>query len=683
MNANPAPRLLPRAPLARLATWLTAGVIALAAAFAHRGSLSAPFVLDDQPAITDNFSIRSFATAWSPPKEITTTGRPVVNLSLAVNYALGGLDVRGYHAVNLAIHILAALALFGVVRRTLQNPRTPPALARDATFIAGGIALLWALHPLQTESVTYTIQRAESLMGLFYLLTLYAFIRGCCDESRGPASTHAWLALSFAACLLGMATKEVMATAPLLVLLYDRTFVAGSFRAALRVRGKFYAALAATWLVLAVLVLSAENRGGTAGLGAKISPLDYALTQCPAIVHYLRLALWPAPLIFDYGNAPTTQLAAILAPALLLLALVAGALVALRARPVLGFLGVWFFAILAPSSSVVPIATQTIAEHRMYLSLAAVLTLLVVTLYRWAGRRVAVATVIVAAMGLAALTSERNATYRDAVTLWGDTATKAPGNSRAAINLGFALLQSGRPVEAEQTLAALVQRQPDSAEAKVNYASILLAANRPDEAIAQLESALRLEPDNLEAHNNLGITLGQRGRIADALPHFERALQLKPAAADGHLNLALALAQAGREEEALVHLVESTRLRPADPFARDSYGFALFRAGRLPEAIRELETALRSDPKSAAAHYHLGLALTQSGRAGDGLTHFELAVQLAPADAALHNTFGVALASADRLTEALRQFDRALALKPDFADAAQNRDRARAQLVSQ
>ena len=184
----------------------------------------------------------------------TVSGRPVLNLSLALNYAVSGCDVRGYHVTNLAIHLAAALLLFGIVRRTLPRFRgcgggQQLARLQLATPLALAIALLWAVHPLQTESVTYIVQRAESLMGLFYLLTLYCFLRGA-----GSARAIFWYAGSVLACLLGMATKEVMVSAPLVVLLYDRTFLAGSFREAWRRRWAYYLALAATWLLLAWLV---------------------------------------------------------------------------------------------------------------------------------------------------------------------------------------------------------------------------------------------------------------------------------------------------------------------------------------------------------------------------------------------------------------------------------------------
>ncbi len=234
---------------------LAAGLLVLATAAAFSSSFAGAFVFDDEYAITENPSIRQLWPIWptlSPPRHgETVTGRPLLNFSLAINYAISGEGVWSYHAANLAIHVLAALLLFGVVRRTLLLPTMRDRWGGAALPLALIIALLWAVHPLQTESVTYIVQRAESLMGLFYLLTLYCFIRGA-----GSARGVYWYVGSVSACLSGMAVKEVMISAPLIVLLYDRTFCAGSFRGALRHRDGYYLGLAGTWALLGWLVVS-------------------------------------------------------------------------------------------------------------------------------------------------------------------------------------------------------------------------------------------------------------------------------------------------------------------------------------------------------------------------------------------------------------------------------------------
>ena len=221
-------------------------LIASAVLVANSNTFQLPFVFDDRASILDNPTIRHLWPIWdalSPPRGtgVTVAGRPVLNLSFAFNYAISGLDGWSYRALNLAIHALAGLTLFGLIRRTLALPAPAARFGEHARLLALTITGIWALHPMQTESVTYLVQRAESLMGLFYLLTIYCYLRSV--DARRPGI---WYGLAIAACLFGMGTKEVMVSAPLMVLLHDRTFVAGSFAAAWRRRKGLYAGLACT-----------------------------------------------------------------------------------------------------------------------------------------------------------------------------------------------------------------------------------------------------------------------------------------------------------------------------------------------------------------------------------------------------------------------------------------------------
>ena len=272
----------------------TAVVIVGAGILAWSNSFSVPFLYDDIRNIAENaraLGLDPESEAPFPSAEAGHSSRPVAQWTFIANYALGGPDFRGYHAVNLLIHILAGLALFGVVRRTLASKSMGDRFGPHATPLALVAALLWLVHPLQTESVTYVVHRYESLMGLFFLLMLYCAVRGIESDGRG------WLAASVLFCALGMGTKERMVVAPVMVLLYDRAFVSGTFREALRQRRFFYLGLAATWAVLAVIVLRATSVPG--GLGFGVTPLEYARIQIPAVVHYLRLVVWPQPLVLD------------------------------------------------------------------------------------------------------------------------------------------------------------------------------------------------------------------------------------------------------------------------------------------------------------------------------------------------------------------------------------------------
>jgi protein O-mannosyl-transferase len=606
--------------------------LAAATALAYSGTFSVPLIFDDVPAIAGNPTIRHLGTALRPPIDMTVSGRPVLNLSLALNYAAGGTDLRGYHAANLAIHILAGLALYGIVRRTLARQGSPA--ASPAAFSA---ALLWLLHPLQTESVTYIVQRAESLMGLFYLLALYLFIRGAESDTRG---SRPWYLMSVAACLLGMATKEVMVSAPLVLLLYDRAFLAGSFREAWRRRWRVYAGLAATWLILPYLVLSTHGRGGSAGFGAGVPWWSYAMTQLPAIIHYLRLSFWPHPLIFDYGSALAHPSLRVAACALGVTGLAAASAWALFRNSAAGFLGASFFALLAPSSSVVPVATETMAEQRMYLPLACVVVLAVAGIYRLLGRA-ALPVCAALAAGLFWATLMRNAVYSTDEGIWRDTVAKRPDNERAHNNLGY-----------------LLSKMP----------------GRSGEAIAQYEEALRLKPDYGQAHYNLGSELAAiPGRMGEAVTHFEEALRLLPESSVAHYNLAVALASMpGRSKEMFAHYREALRLKPDYPEAHYNLGCALLAIpGRQGDAAAEFEAALRLNPGLSEAHYNLGRALEDApGRQNEAVAQYREALRLKPGYPEAHYSLASALQSSPGGTdEAIEHYEEALRLRPDFFQA--------------
>jgi tetratricopeptide (TPR) repeat protein len=462
---------------------------------AYVNSFNALYLFDDAGAIVDNPTIRQFGTALEPiPNGTPVSGRPLVNLTFALNYQISGIEVRSYHFVNVAIHIAAALVLFGLIRRALLLPGIPPRWSGASLEIAGVTALLWAVHPLQTESVTYLSQRAESLMGLFYLLTLYAFVRGV------QASDRRWQAVSVVACLAGMASKEVMVSAPLLVLLFDRTFVAGSFGAALRQRAGYYVALAATWLLLALEMAHVGSRGGAVGTGLKIDSWHYALTQCHAIALYLGLSLWPHPLTFDYGTDTAASLGAVAPEAALVLVLLAATAWFIYRRSALGFIGAWFFAILAPSSSIVPLAKQTIAEHRMYLPLAAVMLLVVLALHALTGRARWAALL---AAPLLALTLLRNVDYVNGLTIWQQSAARYPDNPRAHINLGNAYVNASRFPLAEDEFTAALRLDSTLPEAYNDRAVAEAAQGKWAAAADDYRAAVRLAPGWDKPEKNL------------------------------------------------------------------------------------------------------------------------------------------------------------------------------------
>jgi len=666
---------------------------------AWSNSFSGAFVYDDVPAVFRNPSIHRLWSAFSTGRtDLTVSGRPLGNFSLALNYALNGTDVAGYHVLNFLIHLLAGAALFGIVRRTLLRPALRDRYGPAAPWLALTVAVLWLVHPLQTESVTYVIQRVESLMGLCYLLTLYCFIRGA--ESPRPAP---WHIVAVAACLGGMASKEVMVSAPLMVLLYDRTFFAGSFREALRRRATLYAGLAATWLPLIYWVLATSGRGGSAGFGGPVTWSEYALLQCPAIVHYLRLAFWPGPLVFDYGILPATSVAHVAPYAAFLCLLVALTLIAVWRKSPVGILGAWFWMILAPSSSFVPVGTETMAEHRMYLPLIAVIVLTVLVLFRLLGERGLLPFLAVLAVGLGGVTAQRNNDYRTEFGLWSDTAKKRPDNARAHNNLGSLWLARGNLAEAERCFATALQLQPLYASAHYNLGIELQRTGRAAGAIGHFLSALRLEGDFVDAQVNVGNAFLQLARPAEAVAHYEVALHLQPGSPDLHFNLGLALEQLNRSDEAIREYQEALRLQP--DFAAAQKALTAAMAHRPPAGVppgpaaspplldlaaneaehgdtaaaeRHYREAIRLQPGQAAAHFGLGNLLAQSNRFSEAIEEYQQALQAEPDNLQVRNNLGNALLMAERVDEAIAQYEQILRLRPDDPGATGNLRQARA-----
>jgi Tfp pilus assembly protein PilF len=534
-----------------------AGLLVAAVVAAYANSFLGPFVFDDVNSIVENPSIRhlrSWRVLAAPSDAITAVGRPVLNVSLAINYAIGGLNVWDYHAANLAIHVLGALALFGVVRRTLLLPALAERLGRASRALALVVALLWALHPLQTESVTYIVQRAEAIVSLFYLLTLYCVLRGV-TSSRG----RAWYAAATAACGLGMASKEIMVSAPLIVLLYDRTFVCGSFREALRRRKGLYLGLSATWALLALLVYLSHGRGESAGFNMGMTVWEYARTQFGCIVHYLRLAFWPAPLILDYGTDVADTAAQIVPCAVAVGLLLTATATALIRWPRWGFLGAWFFAILAPTSTVVPIVSQVEAEHRMYLPLAAVVTLGVLGAYaglrlgcrRFARagasapqtpspwrRRAAGAIVLAAAAALGCATWQRNQDYRSAMAILKDTLDKCPSNFRVRAAYAAELANTDPDAALRQADLAVAQ-EPSFATSYFLRAGIYQAKGLPDAAIRDLGKAVELRPRYAAAYGKRAAAYSSMEQYDAALKDCDRAIELKPDSAEAYNNRAV------------------------------------------------------------------------------------------------------------------------------------------------
>jgi len=581
--------------------WGAVVVIVAAGLAAYSNSLHGPFLFDDAVSITQNPSICSL---WRldrvlMPVERLDYYRPVLNFSLALCYGIGGLDVAPYHVFNLGIHLAAALTLFGLTRRTLLLLPHDHPLREASTALALVVSLLWMLHPLQTESVTYVIQRCEAMAGLCCLLSLYCVVRGA-TSSRA----WGWYGGAVTACLLGMGSKEATAVVPLLVLLYDRIFLACSWREVWQKRWGLYAALALTWGMLVPSVLVSRS-SQSARMGDAVTSWEYARTQFGVVVHYLRLSFWPADLCLDYQWPVAQSAGEIVPPAALLGALLAVVLGVLWKRPKWGFLGVWFCLAIAPSSSVIPIPDLAF-EHRMYLPLAPLAAAAVLGGYvaGWTliQRKPALSALarlssvclvagIVAVLGI--LTYLRNEDYQSELRMWQDTVAKAPNNYRAHNNLGRALVHEGRVAEAFGHYDKALEINPEYSETNFNLGLLLVQLGRFAEAIPRLQQNLKINPDDIETHLNLGVAFARQDRIEEAIGHYRKALEIDSRYAPAHNNLGNLLLRQGRVDQAVDCYRAAVEIDPGDAEYRHNLSVGLRQLGDRQQLRSRAETRSR------------------------------------------------------------------------------------------
>jgi tetratricopeptide (TPR) repeat protein len=670
----------PDAPAAgpfRLRQTLAAvALLAVGSLLAYANTFHSPFILDDRAYILTNPALGRLWPPWG-----IIPYRPVLGFTLALNYRISGLEVWSYHAANWLIHLCAGLALFGLARRALLTERLAPRFGAAAHALALAGALIWVLHPLHTQAVTYVIQRSESLMGLFLLLTLYCAARAY--DSRHPFAWWVGAAVCFG---LGLGTKQTMAAAPLVVFLYYWVFHREAFA---RRWTRWCAAALGLACVAAAAWVAFISAHSTAGFGmGGVRPWEYAWTQCAVVLHYLQLSFWPSGLCLDYGWPVARHVSEVSAAAAVMLALLALTGWAVLRRHPAGFPGAWFFVILAPTSSVMPIADVAV-EHRMYLPLAGPVLLLVTGAYwawrrlmerrpewalRWsrAGQAAGWLAAGAAAVALGARTAVRNLDYRTELAIWQDTVNKRPLNPRARSNLGAALTAAGRAAEALEHFEEALRLNSGSAEAHSNYGWALAELGRTDEAIAHYQEAMRLDKNYAEPHCNMGIAMMKQGRLQAAALHLGQALERRANYVTAQFYYGTVLGRLGKLDAAREHLTAAIRLKPDYAEAYLNLGMTLNLMGRREEAAAAYMQALKIRPEHPDAHHNLAGVLLDLGRPQEALQHAAEAVRLRPTYAEARNNLGVALSRSDRAAEARQQYEEAVRRKSDYPDAQYN-----------
>jgi tetratricopeptide (TPR) repeat protein len=619
----------------------------LLALAAYSNTFHVPFVFDDVQNIVENPTIKRIGhlMPWGTEGSLTTP-RYMGYLSLALNYRLNGLAPAGYHAVNLLVHVANAVLAYFLALLLLRGSREE----NSGGLIAFSAALLFACHPVQTQAVTYTVQRFTSLASMFFLLSSVLYVQW---RRSGTTALYAASVLSAA---LAVKTKEIAFVLPVVLGVYEFMFLEGSVR-----RRILY--LLPFLLLTALVPLSLLGVGGpvdeapgdglmkdlieTTSYRQTVSRWEYLLTQSRVVVTYMRLLILPIGQNLDYGypvyRSPFNP-QVLLSLAFLLTVFFTAALLLRRSLasggwPRLAVFGIfWFFITISVESSVIPIS-DVIAEQRVYLPSIGAFIFISTGTFHLTGRlgigrgRVLSAFILVALVLLTA-TYARNATWGSGIGIWEDTVSKSPGNARAHYNLGTAYGAGGLTDRAMESYRTALRLWPFYHQARVNLGVAYESKNMSEEAIAQYEAALRLKPDYAEAYYNLGLSYMSLGLPGRAAVQYRRALDIR-----------------WRYKE-----------------AHNSLGGAYLKQERLDEAMESLRTALKQDPDFAEAQNNMGTAYLKKGLPGKAVEHYGAAVRLRPQYAEAHFNLALAYLADKREGLAGRQYDLLMGLDPALAE---------------
>ncbi|MGE5215380.1 MAG: tetratricopeptide repeat protein [Chloroflexota bacterium] len=651
-------------------------LIAAVGILAYSNTFYAPFVFDDTSSIVGNRVIRNMANFLTNRTGYKYNPRRFVGyLSFAFNYWLGGVNVVGYHIFNLAVHLGAAMLVYCFCRLSFQTPFLRESrFARGSPLIALVAALLFVAHPLQTEAVTYVVQRLASLATLFYLAALVLYIKArLAQETEGEGFKKFILlySLSLLFVVIAMKTKEIAFTLPITIMLYDFFFFPGPGPKRLFL----FLPMALTLLIIPASLMDTGKPVGellsdvsehTRAAGWSLTRSNYLATQFRVIVTYVRLLFLPGRQNFDYDYpvyhsffVPQVYLSFFFLAGLLCLGVysyfkssrkipkaqnshrqakepeqhsISPSETSTAELRLIAFGIFWFFITLAVESSIIPIA-DVIVEHRVYLpSVGACIAVALAgaILTRRFSFQTTISILVIVVGVLAALTWNRNAVYADEATLWRDSIAKSPGKPRPQSNLGY----------------------------------VLMARGQLNQAIEHFRTALRLNPAYEPAYNNLGYAFSTMGRADEAIEQFRKVLTLNPTNVDAHYNLGAALAKKGLSDQAVKEYVLALRLKPDDIGARNNLGIEYDKLGLVDEAIVEYQKVLALDPEYVEALYNLGVAFQQKRLFDQAVKQYQTALKLNPKYAEAHNNLAAIYGMAGLLDQAMNHIQAATRLQP-------------------
>ncbi|MDB4444103.1 tetratricopeptide repeat protein [bacterium] len=707
----------PVVPFKHFVDVLKISSLAILVVLLYANTLQSPFTFDDRPNIQDNPHIRltelTLEGIADAGFQSPSSNRPFPNITFALNYYFHRYNVSGYHVLNILIHFATGLFLYLLLKTTLSIPslRSRYESYKWLPFLT---VLIWLVHPIQIQSVTYIVQRMNSMATMFFVLSLLFYAKARMAEKTGIK--RFLFAGSLLSGILSVGSKEIAATLPFFIFLYEWYFFRDLSWTWLRQHLLPFAGLLMLLFIFALIYMGTHPLEKIDMLykGYDFTPSQRVLTELRVVVFYISLLIWPHPsrLNLDHSFSLSHSLTDPITT-LLSLAFIAGLLglsifIAKRER-LLSFCILWFLGNLVIESSV--IGLEIIYEHRLYLpSMLAIMMAVILArrLVKWKWMRVCLLCASVTVFSF--WTYERNRVWGDGETLWRDCVVKSPEKARPRYNLGVvigrqgrieeaikqyreairiepahekannnlgnALVRLGRKDEAVDNFNKALRKNPDYADAHNNLANVLGDLGRPKEAMRHYSEVLRINPDHAEARYNLGNFLLGLGRFNEAVSHFSDALRIRPDLADAHYSLGNALAQLEKLKEAVNHYKAAIRINPDHVEAHNNLGSTLISQGKIEEGMGHFREALRIKPVYSRAHLNIGNTLLLQGKSERALKHFSVALRLTPDDAVAHLSMGNVMAGQGKLEEAMKHYSEALRIRPTFREARLNLERA-------
>jgi tetratricopeptide (TPR) repeat protein len=712
-------------------------LLVLVGGIIYANTLNVPFHFDDKsniynPALKiETLSGEQFRKTLSGS---TLKARPVSNLSFALNYFVGRYHVQGYHLVNTGIHICAGIFLYLLLQITLNLTVNKQNFTKGSA-IALMTALLWIAHPVATQSVTYVVQRMNSMAAMFFILAMLLYATGRIRQigmkiKKSSFPIWGWFVASGLSSFFAIGSKEIAVTIPVFIFLYEWYFFQD-----LRwewLKNKLY------WLVGIFFGMGCIAYAYTNGQiinsifnncsGRDFSTMERVFTQFRVIIHYITLLFYPNPnrLALDYDFPISTSLLSPLSTLYSLFAIVSLLILSIllaRRERLVSFCILWFFGNLIIESSV--ICLEMVFEHRTYLPSMFLILLFVAMLYRVGKRNTAFISLllVLASILLGYWTFERNKVWQTSLSLWSDSASKYPNKARPHGNLAVAFTEMGELdlAEEEYQKALTLYKQADTLDPSLaiahnNLASILLQQGRKEEAALHLQEAIRIKPDYVFALVNFGELLREQGLYEKAINEFIKALRIVPENGTVNKNLGNALLRIGRFDDALPYLQKAISNSSHDPEILLDLGECLVGLGHIEDAINAYRDILKKNRNHASAHYHLALLLKQNDSGQEAIFHYRNAdrllrypfdlkydfgnhlfrlgelqeaeklyrefIGISPSLVKAHNNLGLVLVNQGRYKEAVQQFQKASNMDPSFQLAADNLRLAMEQLMS-